>query len=100
MPSMFGGDQCGKDYAPHMWIGDHFVGSKITCQYRGKNYEVGLAKAGPIAQRIIKRGYGQILVGSKVPQQLADAARAEKERRTAEIESVKSAFRDAGATVE
>lgn len=25
MPSMFGGDQCGKDYAPHMWLGDHFI---------------------------------------------------------------------------
>ena len=22
---MFGGDQCGKDYAPHMWLGDHFI---------------------------------------------------------------------------
>lgn len=26
MPNMFGGDQCSKDYAPHMWIGDHFIG--------------------------------------------------------------------------
>ena len=26
MPSQFGGDQCSKDYAPHMWVGDHFVG--------------------------------------------------------------------------
>ncbi len=25
MPSMFGGDQCDKDYAPHMWLGDHFI---------------------------------------------------------------------------
>jgi len=25
MPSITGGDQCGKDYAPHMWIGDHFI---------------------------------------------------------------------------
>lgn len=25
MPSIDGGDSTSKDYAPHMWIGDHFI---------------------------------------------------------------------------
>jgi hypothetical protein len=25
MPSIDGGDQCSKEYAPHMWIGDNFI---------------------------------------------------------------------------
>ncbi len=25
MPSITGGDQCDKDYAPHMWLGDRFI---------------------------------------------------------------------------
>ena len=27
MPNQFGGDQCDKDYAPHMWLGNHFIGN-------------------------------------------------------------------------
>lgn len=25
MPSMFGGDNTARDYAPHMWLGNHFI---------------------------------------------------------------------------
>lgn len=25
MPSMFGGSNTDRDYAPHMWLGDHFI---------------------------------------------------------------------------
>lgn len=35
---MFGGDSTGKDYAPHMWVGEHFIhntGKTVTvgCYY-------------------------------------------------------------------
>lgn len=46
MPSMFGGDSTSKDYAPHMYVGDHFIhntGKNITVA--GVHYYAGKTRA-------------------------------------------------------
>lgn len=93
MPSMFGGSNTDKDYAPHMWIGDHYVGSKVEFKHDGKTFSTGITAIGPVAECD-----GNILVGDEVPSEVKQAAYAEQARRTAEIENVKTQFREAGLT--
>ncbi len=95
MPSMFGDSNTDKDYAPHMWIGDHFVGSTVKLNLGDKVYVTGVADTGPVAECA-----DQILTGDEVPAEVRQAAYAEQARRKAEIESVKAQFREEGLTRE
>jgi len=102
MPSMFGGSNTDKDYAPHMWIGDHFVGSKVEFKHDGKAYLTGVANGVPVAECRASGSpeNGKVLVGDDVPPEVKQAAYVEQARRTAEIESVKTHFRKASLTRE
>jgi hypothetical protein len=96
MPNAFGGDQCGKDYAPHMWIGKEFVGG--TGQYRtiGKeHYHFGMTKEGKlVVEREVKRKRAKcydlekwVLVSEKkIPKEVKELVQTFSEREAEEEE--------------
>jgi hypothetical protein len=48
MPGMFGEDNTSKDYAPHMYVGDYFVGKTYEFRHKKITYTCGQTKNGQI----------------------------------------------------
>ena len=99
MPSMFGGDQCSKDYAPHMWIGDSFIadtGEEIRvgtwCYYAGRTEnEILVAERWLFKSDEFWPRKTELVPDNEIPQEVREAinksAFAEKQNEIADIEA-------------
>ncbi len=79
MPSMFGGDQCGKEYAPHMWIGDNFIGGtskNIETEDSDIGYHAGVTAGEVLIVELVNmktRPWTKTLVpNNEIPQKIRD----------------------------
>lgn len=86
MPSMFGGDQCSKDYAPHMWIGDHFVGG--TRKYKkvgGVKYHFGMTEKGQlVVEKEVEEYEWEIIPEQEIPKEIRMSVQTFAERKEEE----------------
>lgn len=78
MPNIFGGDQCSKDYAPHMWIGVYFVRNSRMVTLRRWVYRVGVTSGGVVVAERYRVGdppFEAVLVpNSRIPKRVELAA--------------------------
>jgi hypothetical protein len=99
MPSEFGGSSTSKEYAPHMWIGDDFVGGDAKEFTVGDwTYNVGEKSDGTIvaekrlaADTSYPRNW-ELIPANEIPEEVREAQKGAFTRRQKEVASLKKIF--------
>lgn len=81
MPSITGGDNTDKDYAPHMWVGDHFVGNATKrlqigdywYRFANNSEEVLVAERWPASQGEYGTHSPEMVPEEEIPQEVRGA---------------------------
>jgi hypothetical protein len=100
MPGVHGGSNTDKDYAPHMWVGDHFVGDTKKVKVGEWFYKVGatrdkkvVAERWPANDEYCMRSEAMLVPDGEIPKEVREAISEDAfAERQAEIASVAAMF--------